>query len=363
METTDIDEQTDVSDRHRRRFVLVLSALLLLAFFYMISTLIIGVIGGILLWAMTSGVYRWFLPKVRGNRTAAAALAMVVTMLLVVVPITLLVVLMAADASTLADRASQWIEPYRPKLQEQLDRISQGRSIDFFGYEITMQQVAQKIEAASGQISQFLLMLIQKTAGGIARATLLLFVTLYTLFFFYLDGDAFVLWLKDILPLPHAQSQRLLDDFFATSKATLKTVVVLGAVQGTLGGLGFWVCGIPAPFFWTGLIAIASVIPAVGCHIVTVPAGILLIALGETWYGIGLIAWSLIVIANIDNFLRPWLVQREVNLHQLLVFLGTIGGIATFGFFGVVIGPVIAALLKAILDIYQESREDAPPLP
>jgi predicted PurR-regulated permease PerM len=326
----------------------------------MISTLIVGVIGGILLWAMTAGVYEWFLKRVHGKRTAAAALAMVSTMLVIVVPITLLVALMAADASTLADRASKWFEPYRPQLQEQLDRISQGRAIELFGYQITMQQVVQKVEAASGQISQFLLMLIQKTADGVARAALLLFVTLYTLFFFYLDGDAFVKWLKCILPLPHHQSQRLLDDFFATSRATLKTVVVLGAVQGTLGGFGFWVCGIPAPFFWTGLIAIASVIPAVGCHIVTVPVAILLMVSGKLWYGIGLAAWSLIVIANIDNFLRPWLVKRDVDLHQLLVFLGTIGGIATFGFFGVIIGPVIAALLKSILDIYQEGKDQTP---
>ncbi|RPH93750.1 AI-2E family transporter, partial [candidate division KSB1 bacterium] len=86
------------------------------------------------------------------------------------------------------------------------------------------------------------------------------------------------------------------------------------------------------------------------------PAAIFLIIAGKTWFGIGLLLWSLIVIANIDNILRPYLVRREVNLHELLVFISSMGGIATFGFFGVILGPVIAALLKTSLQIYAESQ-------
>jgi predicted PurR-regulated permease PerM len=339
------------------RFALLLVVLLLAVALYMVSSLLTGIVAGLLLWSMTSGLYRRILSGLRGHRAAAAGLTVLATLLLVVVPVSLLIGLMAADAATLAARVQEWLAPYRPTVEARLRDFLHGGSISILNYEITADAVLQRLEQASGQIGQFLVALLQKTAGGLARTLLLVFVALYSLFYFYLDGDRFIEWLKRAVPLQPQHSDAILHSFFATSKATLKTVGIIGLMQGVLGGLAFWVCGIPAPFFWTMLMAMASVIPAVGAHIILIPAAVLLLLLGKIGFGIGLLLWSQLVIANEDTVLRPYLVKRDVHLHPLLIFLGTLGGIAAFGVLGVVLGPVIAALLVASLTVLRESSE------
>jgi predicted PurR-regulated permease PerM len=349
--------------RRQRFFLLMLTLILLVTFTRMVSELLIGVILGILLWTMTIKIYRWFLRRTGYQRGWAAGLAVFATLLLVIVPTVLLFMLMAADAMTLAEKAQQWLEPYKPRIEHELKRISRGNSVMFFGYEITARDLAEKIQSASGQIGGFLLSAFQSTIGGILNGAMMLFVTLYTLFFFYLDGQTFLIWLRRLLPLTRPQSQRLMHDFFATARVSLTTVFVIGAVQGALGGLAFWVCGIPAPFFWGMLMALASVIPSVGAQIILLPGAGILMLTGHLWTGVGLLAFSWVIVGQIDNVLRPYLVKRGVNLHELLVFMSTVGGLTLFGFWGVIIGPVIASLLKASLDLYSELNDspDADP--
>jgi predicted PurR-regulated permease PerM len=335
---------------NRRLFIVLLAGLFLVLFLFMISGLLIGVVGGIILWTITDGIFQRLAKKLR--RGMAATVSLLITLMLFILPIAILVTLMAFDAATFAQRAQQWFEPYRPEIETRVQEFMRGGSLYVFDYRITAADVMERLDKASGQITGFLLGLVQKTAGGVAQGILQIFVALYTLFFLYLDGAIFLEWLKKLLPVTKPQADRLFDEFLGTCKASLKTLIVIGLVQGTMGGVAFWICGIPAPFFWTMLMAAASVIPAVGAQIILVPAAILMMIVGKVGYGVGLLLWSLIVVANIDNFLRPYLVKREINLHQLLVFLGTLGGIATFGFFGVILGPVIAALLKTSLQIY-----------
>jgi len=353
-------------DAYRRRFVLVLTIGLLAVFLLMISGLLLGVVFGVLLWAFTRGLYSAVLRRVRERRGLAATLSLIVTTLLVVVPATLLIALMAADAASLARSAGEWLGPYRAEVESRLDNLLQGGGIEILGFRVTAADVADQLGRISATVGGFLISLLQGALGGIARAALVIGVTLYTLFFFYLDGDAFLQWTKRLLPLAPHESDRLVTDFFATSRASLKAIGVIGLVQGGMGGLAFWVCGIPAPFFWAMVMAVASTIPAVGVQIIVFPAVFVLLLIGKTWFGIGLFLWSVIAIANADNLLRPYLVRREVNLHELVVFLSTIGGIATFGFFGVIIGPVIASLLKASLHMYTEmygAVAEPPPAP
>lgn len=343
-----------MAQSHRRRFALVLVIVLLVLFFRMIGSLLLGVIVGLLLWVMTRRVYNFFLRLTRNRQGISAGLSLLTTIVLVIAPITLILMVMISDAASFARQVGVWIDSYRPQVEETLARINLEGKFDLLGFEIQLADLSDKLQEFAGSVVQFLLMILQKTAGGIASAVLLLFLALYTLFFCYLRGQQFLDWLKRMLPLSHEQSERLFSDFFATSKATLKTLGVIGAVQGSLGGLGFWVCGIPSPFFWTVLMALASVIPAVGAQIIIVPACILLMLIGKFWWGMGLLLFSLVVIANIDNLLRPYLIEKEINLHEIIVFLSTIGGIAMFGFFGFLIGPVIASLLKASIQIYAE---------
>jgi len=140
--------------------------------------------------------------------------------------------------------------------------------------------------------------------------------------------------------------------FVSVSRATVKGTLVIGLVQGTLGGLTLWIFGVSSPILWGLVMVILSIIPLVGGWLVLYPAAVIQLILGNTWEGVGIIIVTAVVISNVDTLLRPRLVGRDAGMHDLLIFFSTIGGISLFGIMGFIIGPVIAVFFLTILDIY-----------
>jgi len=149
-----------------------------------------------------------------------------------------------------------------------------------------------------------------------------------------------------------------LDRFTSVTRATLKGTAVIGVLQGGLAGLAFAVAGIEAAVFWGTVMAVLSIIPAVGSALVWVPAAIILAAGGNYLKAVGLVLFCGLVVGSLDNLLRPRLVGKDTQMHDLMIFFGTLGGIALFGVIGFVIGPIIAALFVTIWDIYGEAFRD-----
>ncbi|MBL0062776.1 MAG: AI-2E family transporter [bacterium] len=340
----------------RKRFIAISMIALIGLFLYVVSSLLLGVVGGFVLWAMSRGIYEKFLKWTKGRKNLSASLSVLTLFLLVVAPVLLVLSLMANDAVNLTSQGIQFFNELRPRMEGLVSRFSSGENPSFLGYELNIDIVVEKLQEFSGTAAEYLVLAMQKTAGGVASAFLQVFVTLYTLFFLYLDGEKFLDWLKKLLPLEDSETEKLFHRFTVTSISSLKALGIMGVAQGVLGGVAMWICGIPSPFFWTVLLVFATVIPVVGAQIILIPAGVFLILFGEVGYGIGLLLWSWIVVANVDNLLRPYLVGRAVQMHELVVFLTTLGGIAVFGFWGFLIGPVIAALLNVLTEFYIESR-------
>jgi len=343
----------------RKRFIAVAMLVLIGAFLYVVSSMLLGAVGGLLLWAMSRGMYERILKWTHGRKNLAAGLSVVAILFLVIGPVVSILTLMVNDAVNLTEQAIVFFNKLKPRIDSLLSELVNGQSPSFLGFELDIEVAVEKMQEFSGTAVQFIVMAMQKTAGGVASAFVQIFVMLYTLFFCYTDGQRFIDWLKELVPLSPHETDRLFTKFFDTSITTLKALGIIGVVQGALGGFAFWVCGIPSPFFWTVLLVFATVIPVVGAQIIIVPASIALMLFGDVAYGIGLLLWSGVVIANIDNLLRPYLVGRAVQLHELIVFLTTFGGLVAFGFWGFLIGPVIASLLKVLAELYIESN--APP--
>ena len=132
----------------------------------------------------------------------------------------------------------------------------------------------------------------------------------------------------------------------------------MALVQGALGGLILWLLGIGGPVLWGALMAVLSLLPAVGAAIVWLPVAVYLLATGAVWKGVVLIAYGMLVIGLIDNILRPILVGKDTQMPDYLVLISTLGGIATMGLNGFVIGPVIAALFITLWDFVSASRAE-----
>jgi predicted PurR-regulated permease PerM len=155
----------------------------------------------------------------------------------------------------------------------------------------------------------------------------------------------------------------LFDKFAEVTRATMKGTLVVGLVQGTLGGLLFWILGLQAAIFWGVIMTLLSLLPAVGSALVWAPAAIILLATGHIVKGIILLAAGGLIIGLIDNLLRPMLVGRHTQIPDYLILLATLGGLTVFGLSGFVIGPIIAALFLAVWDMFAQeySHEDAAP--
>jgi len=199
---------------------------------------------------------------------------------------------------------------------------------------------------------------LSAATSGTARFFLELFVMVYAMFFFLREGRSLVEKLIGYTPLPRDVQEVLIHKGLSVTRATVKGTLVIGLIQGALGGIAFAVAGIQGAAFWGAVMALASVIPSVGTAIVWVPAVLYLLLTGELVSGVGLGLWCALVVGSVDNLLRPVLVGGDTQMPDILVLVSTFGGLALFGLAGLIIGPVIAALFVAMWHVYYVTFHD-----
>jgi predicted PurR-regulated permease PerM len=182
------------------------------------------------------------------------------------------------------------------------------------------------------------------------------FVMLYLLFFLLRDGRQLAASAAKAMPLAPDHTHRVMNEFATVVRATVKGNVVVALVQGALGWVAFAFLGISGALLWGAVMALLSLLPAVGAAMVWGPVAIYLMTTGSIWSGIGLVVWGVLVIGLVDNVLRPVLVGKQTRMPDWLVLIATLGGLAVFGIDGFVIGPVIAAVFIAAWDIFSQAK-------
>ncbi|MCE5280835.1 MAG: AI-2E family transporter [Deltaproteobacteria bacterium] len=212
------------------------------------------------------------------------------------------------------------------------------------------EKIAEVIRSVTNYLFTHLAALTQNTLGMLVKLSIML----YALFFFIRDGERFLGAAMRILPLGMGRERLLYERFLITARSTLKVTLIIGGIQGAIGGILFFITGIEGAMIWGILMILTAVIPVVGCSIVWAPAGLLMLLTGHVWEGILILAAGVLVISMVDNLLRPVLIGKDVEMHPLLIFFSTLGGIALFGFSGFVIGPIVTSLLIAIWQMYDE---------
>lgn len=290
-----------------------------------------------------------------------ALITLMMCLIIVIIPVIFLVSSVVAQAAELYQKIEsgelnlgQYIEQFQtsfPVVQQWLERF--GVNFD----DLKKQTV--NLAMNSGKfIAQYTF-----NIGSNAFKFLLDFcLMLYLTFFFLRDGRSLLELLIRALPMGDTRERLLFSKFAEVTRATVKGNLVVAMVQGALGGLIFWILGIPAALLWAVVMAFASLLPAVGAAIIWGPVALYLLATGSIIQGIVLVAFGGGVIGLVDNLLRPVLVGRDTKLPDYLVLLSTLGGMALFGINGFVIGPLIAALFIAFWGIFMReiNVDDAP---
>jgi predicted PurR-regulated permease PerM len=280
-------------------------------------------------------------------------------LLVIILPMIGLVGIITAEALDVTERVRPWVE-YQIQNPDELDRLLQR--MPFIDQVAPYKaQVSAKLAEFAARLGTFIVNAAAATGRGTAVFFFQLFIMLYAMFIFLLDGPRLLNKILYYVPLTSADENRMVARFLSVTRATLKGTLVIGIIQGALGGLSFWVVGIEGAVFWATIMAVMSIIPGVGTGLVWVPAVIYLFAAGQTGPAIGLTVWNAAVVGSVDNVLRPWLVGKDTQMPDLLVLLGTLGGIVLFGASGIVIGPVIAALFVTVWEIYGETYREILP--
>jgi len=186
---------------------------------------------------------------------------------------------------------------------------------------------------------------------------------LYAMFFFFRDGRKIVGRIFYYLPLHHEDEMLLLERLASVTRATIKGTLAIGIIQGALAGFGFWAAGIDGSAFWGTLMAILSIVPGVGSALVWVPGVIYLFLIGKTLAATLLLIWCTVVVGTIDNVLRPTLVGKDAKMPDLLILIGTLGGLYLFGAIGLIVGPIVCGLFLTVWEIYGATfKEILPPV-
>ncbi|HEY7215654.1 MAG TPA: AI-2E family transporter [Thermoanaerobaculia bacterium] len=334
-----------------------------LVFFRMVRIFFVPVLLAAVFATLFYPLYEAFLRIFRGRKTLASFFCCFVLLLGLIVPLYVVADLVAREAidfyRTSQDRIAEFFQKGSAGPLAWLRTLPLVRDLPL--EQIDLKGALQNVTASAGGIAAAL---IKKTSQGTIQIIVLLFVTLFTMFYFFRDGKVLLHRIRALIPLDREYKNAIAERFSAVARATVKGTLLIALVQGTLSGLTLWIFGVGSPILWGMVATLTALVPMVGVWIVLYPAAFIQIATGHLWQGIGILLVTVLIIVNVDNLMRPRLVGQETGMHDLMVFFSTLGGLSMFGPAGLIIGPMIAALFLSLLDIYsadfREQLEGAP---
>jgi predicted PurR-regulated permease PerM len=346
----------------RTAFVLILvlavSALFLAVAWPFLKPLLLGA----MLAGLCTPLYEWIARLVRGRGSLAAILTLLILFLLVAGPISAFVGIVVAQALNVSDQALPWVQVhFGPGSTFNSHDWLVERFPALAPYVPEQTQILETVGRTAKAAGAFLVASATQFTAGTAAFLLNLFVMLYAMFFFFRDGKQIVRKIFYYMPLSHDDEMLLLERLTSVTRATIKGTVVIGIIQGTLAGVGFWLAGIDGSAFWGTIMAVLSIVPGIGSALVWVPAVIYLFITGQTLAGTLLLTWCVAVVGTIDNVLRPTLVGKDAKMPDLLILIGTLGGLFLFGAIGFIVGPIVCGLFLTIWEIYGATFKDILP--
>ena len=338
-------------------FFFALLLVILYGAFLILSPFLTAITWAAILAVLVYPVYSWLLKLLRGRATFAALIVIIVITLLIAVPGVELALFLSEEAvelvksvrALLSDQGIQeWTQ--KPWVQQLMGWWSMV-SFRLMDFKINWKEMlVQGAQVSSG----FLVSQVKGVAQNVLVFTANFIIALVTLFFFLRDGAEFCQRVQRLLPMDRDHQERLFRHIIDAVVAVVHGSLVVAMVQGLLAGLAFWALGVPFAVLWGVVTAFVSLLPVGGSTIVSVPAAIYLFLQGENVRAVVLLIWCLGIVGTVDNILKPLLIGNRLGLPVLFLFFGILGGLALFGALGIILGPALLALLRALLDLYSE---------
>ncbi len=326
--------------------VLGISAL----FLSMISQFLMPLFMAGLFSAMVHPAHVWLSNRLGGRNNISAVILLIGIVVLVLVPLSILIGVVVSQAISVGQSVTPWVQTFinEPSILTQyIAKIPYAEHILPYR-EVLIEKAGQIV----GIVTTFLIDNLNSVTKLTVSAIFSSVIMLYSMFYFLNTGKLLLDKILYFLPLHDRDEQLLLKRFTSVATATLKGTLIIGIMQGTICGLAFALADIHASVFWGTLMAVMSIVPAFGTAVVWLPA-LIILALSGDFTGVLILAVLCGAVAgNLDNVIRPRLVGKDTEMHDLFVLFGTLGGITMFGILGIIIGPIVAALFISLWDIY-----------
>jgi len=296
-------------------------------------------------------VHLYFKNKLKGRENWASLSTIMAIFLMVLIPLSIVGSAVAKESIEFYKNISENGEKGGSFLA--LDWVdSLTEQFAFLG--IDDETVTSSIYSGVSNISQNVYSFFISFGQSTFTFFLYLVIMFYLLFFMFRDGEKIKEKLKKYLPLNKDGKDKIIPRFLETTRAVVGGTFVIALVQGILGGVIFWLAGVPSPALWGVVMFILSIIPAFGPFLVWGPVGVISLVSGFVWQGIFVLVSGALLISMIDNILRPILVGRGANIPDPVVLLSTVGGLTYLGVSGFIIGPIVAALTLTLWEMFGE---------
>ncbi len=338
----------------RTAFVLILALGVSLIFLAVIWPFLQALLLGALLAGLCHPLFRLILRLCRGRRALASAITLIILFLLIVGPISAFVSVVVRQAVGVSQQAIPWVQ----------EHFSSASSFDVHDWVVerfpviadfvpSQKEIVKSAGTAAQAVSRFLVSSASSLTAGTAGLLLNFFVMIYAMFFFLKDGRQILEKIFSYMPLSREDEERMLNRFVSVTRATVKGTMLIGLIQGALAGIAFYFAGIEGAAFWGTIMAILSVVPGIGASLVWVPTVIYLFVIGNPIAATVLAIWCAAVVGTVDNVLRPTLVGKDAEMPDLLIMIGTLGGLFLFGAIGFIVGPIVCGLFLTVMEIYR----------
>lgn len=347
------------NNRHYRSFLLLLAAVSI-AFLWLLLPYYGAIFWGAILAVSFYPLHRRLLAKIPARPNLAALTTLLLCLVIVILPLIFITGSLVKEGTNLYQR----IESGQLNLGAYFEQIvnalppSIHQMMDEFGIADVF-SIQEKLSAVALQGSKFLATQAVNIGQNTFEFLISFAIMLYLLFFLLRDGSMLGRQMIKVIPLSTEHKHLLFHKFITVVRATLKGNIVVAVTQGILGGFIFAVLGIEGALLWGVIMTFLSLLPAVGAAIIWLPVAIYFLVTGAYWQGATLIAFGVLVIGLVDNILRPLLVGKDTKMPDYVILISTIGGLATFGLNGFVIGPLVAALFIACWDLFPSAIETA----
>ena len=287
--------------------------------------------------------------------SVAAALSTIIVLLIVTIPVALLGMSVSGELRAVVQtlREQSWLQGGTSSYLKELFESLLRRLANYV--DLSQLDPHAALLRWAEQASRYLFSVSAAVAANLSFFVLDSVVVFFSLFFFFREGKSIRQGVLALLPLYPDQTERLFTGISETMIANLYGGLAVGAAQGILTGLSFWVLGVPAPILWTLVTGLASLVPVVGSALVWGPASILLFLSGHWIKALILFVWGAAVVGQVDVLVRPYVVSARVKVHTLLVFFALLGGVEAFGIIGIIVGPVILSVTLAVLNMLRNT--------